>query len=131
MPDARDAQPIGRETLIDRAARALAADPRVIASALSAYQRQTGTSEPDLAAWLRLTPAGLHALALCARPDPSDLGYAHLVVATAQYAGCDAARLRLLLDAVMPALDAPPSRSAAGEHGCAEGSSPSSEQSPS
>ncbi len=87
----------GTENILARSARALVADPRIVAPALAGHQARTGLKEDDLAAWLGLTPERLHALALCTRPDPASPTHAGNVDALARYIGCDTERLRHLL----------------------------------
>ena len=84
-------------SLITRAAAALAADQRVVASVLTVTQRRTGMSAAELAAWLELPAGDLPKLALCARPDPARPTFGREVAALAAYVGCDLTRLRQLL----------------------------------
>ena len=88
------------DSIIIRAARALADDPQVIASALTAYARRAGLAEPALPAWLGITPERLPHLALCRRPDPASPTFAADVTALAAYVGCAPERLRTLLEQV-------------------------------
>jgi hypothetical protein len=83
--------------LVTRAARELANDPRLIASALTAYQVQTGWSEQELAGWLGLSVGGLHQLALCTRPDAPAPEHRHILRGIARYIGCDADHLQRVL----------------------------------
>ena len=87
----------GTENILARSARALMADPRIVAPALADHQARTGLKEEALAAWLGLTPERLHGLALCTRPDPASPNHAGDVDALARYIGCDTERLRQLL----------------------------------
>jgi hypothetical protein len=64
-------------------------------------------SEDDLAGWLGLSLARLHALALCTRPDPLGSGYPQTVAATARYVGCHSSRLLQILDLAASAQEQP------------------------
>jgi len=79
----------GPDSVISRAARALAREPQVIASALDTYRARTGMSEAELAAWLELNLPRLHALALCTKPRPSECDYSAAVMATGRHNGCN------------------------------------------
>ena len=87
-----------RPGLITRAAAALAADRRVMASVLTVTQRQTGMSAAELAAWLELPVGDLPKLALCARPNPARPTFTREVADLAAYVRCDPVRLWLLLE---------------------------------
>ena len=87
-------------TLIVRAARTLADDPQVMASALSAYGRRARLDELTIATWLGVVPEHLSHLALCRRPDPASPTFAAEVSALAAYVGCVPERLRTLLEQV-------------------------------
>ena len=90
------------ENILTRAARHLADDPHVIASALTAHQARSGMEEADLAGWLGISVERLHGLALCARPDPRGVLYAAEVDGIARYIGCDANRLHAILATSRP-----------------------------
>ena len=91
-----------RETILARGARHFAADRRVVAAALTAYGAHTGLDEAALAAWLGLSVERLHGLALCTAPNLTSPHAADEVAVLARYVGCDADRLRNLLDAATP-----------------------------
>ena len=99
-----------------RVARALVADPMVMASALAAHRAATGMTEVAQATWLQchdpfgLAERPLHwlaGLALCCRPDPTAPSFAEEVAALAAYVGADPVRLEAVLrSAARPITDA-------------------------
>ena len=83
--------------IVRRAAAAPEGEPSVLAAALAAHRYRHGFDQTALAARLGLAPERLPALALCHRPDPATPQFSKVVAGIAQYVGCDAARLLILL----------------------------------
>ena len=68
-------------------------DPGTVASALAAFRRRRGFERSGLAAWLRMSPDRLVALALERRPDPLDPEHENAVALLAERYGADPIRL--------------------------------------
>ncbi len=78
-------------------AQRLQTDPRFMAYALAAYQRQEGMADEELAPALGMLPELVMRLALCRRPDPHSPQFAEQVREIADYALADEGRLANLL----------------------------------
>jgi hypothetical protein len=83
--------------LLARAVQVFEADPTMIAPVLAYQRRLHGWDSVMLAAWLGMAVEELPRLALCRRPDTMGPDFAEAVCALARYVGCDAGRLRSLL----------------------------------
>jgi len=88
--------------ILSRAARELAQNPQVIAAALARHQAQQGLDDAALAAWLGVSVARLHGLALCRRRARHDPLSPAEVAAIARYIGWDPPRLHTILAAYRP-----------------------------
>jgi hypothetical protein len=82
---------------LTRLAQELRADPRYMAYALAAYQRQEGMDGGELAQTLGLAPEMATRLALCRRPDAHSPHFAAQVREIADYTLADEGQLANLL----------------------------------
>jgi hypothetical protein len=98
----------GGSALLERAARSLATDERVCASALIALHHQRGWSMIVLAEWLETTPQQVLGLALCQRPDPAAVDFRSMVHQLAEYVSCNVQCLAELLSQPLPRAAAAP-----------------------
>ena len=100
--------------LLARAARQATCHRFLMAQPLATYRDRHRLDDAQLAHYLGCSVPALHGLALCRRPQPASPRYTDDLHALATYIGCDAARLRVVLEdtpeTTPPALVVPPLR---------------------